>query len=155
MFPLDPLTFQIRCKTKEIAVRDFINTKFEGFQHDKSLWYNETACDCTTKRRIDHRKLINGTLLCIEIDENQHKSYSKADEEARYNDLFMAYGGKFIFIRFNPDKYKDENGKTCNPMLFNRLTILEDEIKKQIKRIENEENTDLLEVIELYYDIIK
>jgi hypothetical protein len=40
-------------------------------------------------------------------------------------------------------------------MLFNRLTILEDEIKKQIKRIENEENTDLLEVIELYYDKIK
>jgi len=152
LFPLDPLTFQIRSKTKEIAVRDFINTKFEGFQHDKPLWYNETACDCTTKRRIDHRKLINGTLLCIETDENQHKSYSKADEEARYNDLFMAYGGKFIFIRFNPDKYKDENGKSCNPMLFNRLTILEYEIKKQIKRIENEENTDLLEVIELYYD---
>jgi hypothetical protein len=152
LFPLDPLTFQIRCKTKEIAVRDFINTKFEGFYHDKPLWYNETACDCTTKRRIDHRKLINGTLLCIETDENQHKSYSKQDEEARYHDLFMAYGGKFIFIRFNPDKYKDENGKSSNPMLFNRLIVLEEEINKQIKRIENDENIDLLEVIELYYD---
>jgi len=152
LFPLDPLTFQIRCKTKEIAVRDFINTKFEGFQHDKTLWYNETACDCTTKRRIDHRKLINGTLLCIETDENQHKSYSKEDEEARYHDLFMAYGGKFVFIRFNPDKYKDENGKSCNPMLFNRLIVLEEEVNKQIKRIENDENKDLLEVVELYYD---
>ena len=152
LFPLDPLTFQIRCKTKEIAVRDFINTKFEGFQHDKPLWYNESACDCTTKRRIDHRKLINGTMLCIETDENQHKSYSKADEEARYNDVFMAYGGKFVFIRFNPDKYKDENGKSCNPMLFNRLIVLEEEINKQIQRIEKEENNDLLEVVELYYD---
>jgi hypothetical protein len=152
LFPLDPLTFQIRCKTKEIAVRDFINTKFGGFYHDKPLWYNETACDCTTKRKIDHRKLINATLLCIETDENQHKSYSKQDEEARYNDLFMAYGGKFIFIRFNPDKYKDENGKSSNPMLFNRLIVLEEEINKQIKRIENDENKDLLEVIELYYD---
>jgi hypothetical protein len=152
LFPLDPLTFQIRCKTKEIAVRDFINTKFEGFHHDKPLWYNETACDCTTKRRIDHRKLINGTILCIETDENQHKSYSKQDEEARYHDLFMAYGGKFIFIRFNPDKYKDEKGKSSNPMLFNRLIVLEEEINKQIKRIENDENKDLLEVIELYYD---
>jgi hypothetical protein len=152
LFPLDPLTFQIRCKTKEIAVRDFINTKFEGFHHDKPLWYNESVCDCTTKRRIDHRKLINATLLCIETDENQHKSYSKQDEEARYHDLFMAYGGKFIFIRFNPDKYKDENGKSSNPMLFNRLIVLEEEINKQIKRIENDENKDLLEVIELYYD---
>ena len=152
LFPLDPLTFQIRCKTKEIAVRDFINTKFEGFNHDKTLWYKESACDCTTKRRIDHRKLINGTLLCIETDENQHKSYSKADEEARYHDLFMAYGGKFVFIRFNPDKYKDKNGKSSNPMLFNRLIVLEEEINKQIVRIENDENDDLLEVIELYYD---
>jgi hypothetical protein len=152
LFPLDPLTFQIRSKTKEIAVRDFINAKFEGFQHDKSIWYNETVCDCTTKRRIDHRKLINDTLLCIETDENQHKSYSKTDEEARYNDIFMAFGGKFIFIRFNPDKYKDKNGKSCNPMLVNRLPILEDEINKQIKRIETGENTELLEVIEIYYD---
>jgi len=152
LFPLDPLTFQIRSKTKEIAVRDFINSKFDGFQHDKSLWYNETACDCTTKRRIDHRKLINGTLLCIETDENQHKNYSKSDEEARYHDLFIAYGGKFIFIRLNPDKYKDEKGNSCNPMLFNRLIVLENEINKQIKRIENEENKELLEVIKLYYD---
>ena len=152
LFPLDPLTFQIRSKTKEIAVRDFINSKFEGFYHDKPLWYNETVCDCTTKRRIDHRKLINGTLLCIETDENQHKSYSKADEEARYHDLFMAYGGKFVFIRFNPDKYKDKSGKSCNPMLFNRLIVLEEEIEKQIKRIENDENKELLEVFELYYD---
>ena len=152
LFPLDPLTFQIRSKTKEIAVRDYINTKFKGFHHDKPLWYNETACDCTSKRRIDHRKLINETLLCIETDENQHKGYSKQDEEARYNDLFMAYGGKFIFIRFNPDKYKDEKGKSCNPMLFNRLIILEEEIQKQIKRIENEENKELLEVIELFFD---
>ena len=152
LFPLDPLSFQIHCKTKEIAVRNFINSKFEGFYHDKPLWYNESVCDCTTKRRIDHRKLINGTLLCIETDENQHKNYSKTDEEARYNDLFMAYGGKFIFIRFNPDKYKDKNNKSCNPMLFNRLPILEDEINKQFKRIEKEENKELLEVIELYYD---
>jgi len=152
LFPLDPLTFQIRSKTKEIAVRDFINSRFEGFQHDKPLWYNETVCDCTRKRRIDHRKLINGTLLCIETDENQHKSYSKSHEEARYNDLFMAFGGKFIFIRFNPDKYKDKNKKSCNPMLINRLPTLEDEINKQIKRINSEENTELLEVVELYYD---
>ena len=152
LFPNDALTFQIRSKTKEIAVRDFINSKFEGFYHDKPLWYNETACDCTTKRRIDHRKLINNTLLCIETDENQHKAYSKVDEEARYHDLFMAFGGKFIFIRFNPDKYKDKNGKSLNPMLVNRLPVLETEINKQIKRIQNNENAELLEVIELYYD---
>jgi hypothetical protein len=39
--------------------------------------------------------------LCIETDENQHKTYSKEDEEARYHDLFMAFGGKFILIIYS------------------------------------------------------
>ena len=145
------LSYDFDSKLNCGIVRDFINSRFKGFQHDNPLWYNETAYNFTNKRRIDHCKLINDTLLCIEIDENQHKSYSKEDEIARYNDLFMGFGGKFIFIRFNPDKYKN-NGKSCNPMLIIRLPVLGREIDKQIKRIESNENTELLEVIELYYD---
>jgi hypothetical protein len=149
-FPLDPLTFQIRCKTKEIAVRDFINANFSGFQHDKIL---ETGhCDCTIRRRIDHRKLIGNTLLVIETDENQHKSYDKMDEETRYDDLFMAHSGKWIYIRFNPDKYKDKNGKSKNTMIATRMETLHKEIERQMKRIENEENTELMERIYMYYD---
>jgi hypothetical protein len=150
LFPNDPLTLQIRSKTKEIAVRDYINLNFEGFQHDKPLWTGN--CDCTHRRRIDHRKIIGNTLLCIETDENQHKDYNKTDEEVRYDDLFMLHGGKFIYIRFNPDKFKDNNGKSINPMLYSRLPILKEEVEKQIKRIENEENKELLEIIKLYYD---
>jgi hypothetical protein len=153
LFPNDPLTLQIRSKTKEIAVRDFINLNFEGFQHDKPLWSG--SCDCSHRRRIDHRKLICNTLLCIETDENQHKDYNKTDEEIRYDDLFMLHGGKFIYIRFNPDKFKDKNNKSINPMLYTRLPILKEEIERQIKRIENEENKELLEIIKLYYDEIK
>jgi hypothetical protein len=148
-FPNDPLTFQIRCKTKEQAVRDYINENFKGFQHDIPLWIG--GCDCTHKRRIDHRKLIGNTLLCIETDENQHKGYDKEDEETRYNDLMMIHGGKLIFIRFNPDKYKEKNINK-NPTIATRLIVLKDEIEKQIKRIENEENVELLEEIFLYYD---
>jgi hypothetical protein len=148
-FPNDSLTFQMKSKTKEIAVRDFINSKFDGFSHDQPLWTGN--CDCTHRRRIDHRKLIGNTLLCIETDENQHKSYNNKDEEVRYDDLFMIHGGKFIFIRFNPDKYLLK-GKQKNPYLFLRLLTLEEEIKKQINRIENDDNTELLEIIKLFYD---
>ena len=49
-------------------------------------------------------------------------------------------------------EFTDENGKSSNPMLFNRLIVLEEEINKQIKRIENDENKELLEVVELYFD---
>ena len=149
-FPKDPLTFQIRCKTKEIAVRDFINSNYEGFVHDKPLHTHN--CECTHRRRIDHRILINDTMLCIETDEFQHKGYDKDDEEIRYNDLYMMHGGKWIYIRFNPDKYKDKNGTTRNPAIGTRLRKLQQEIDKQLDRINNSKNTELLEIIKLYYN---
>ena len=51
-------------------------------------------------------------MLAVEVDEGQHKGKSYRDEaEARYNDLAMAFGGKWVFIRFNPDSYVDADGK--------------------------------------------
>ena len=150
LFPTDPLTFQIKSKTKEIAVRDYINTIFDGFQHDKCLFTG--GCNCPHRRRIDHRKLIGNTLLCIETDENQHKRYDKQDENDRYEDLYMVFSGKWIFIRFNPDKYTNKKGVRKNPTIARRLVKLKKEIEKQIKRIENEENKELVEISYLYYD---
>lgn len=149
-FPLDPLTFQIRSKTKEIAVRDFINANFEGFQHNKRLQTGH--CDCTIRRSIDHRMLIGNTLIAIETDENQHKRYDEMDEETRYDDLFMAHSGKWIYIRFNPDKYINAQGVSRNPMIATRLEELKKEIEKQINRVEHEENTELVERVYMYYD---
>ena len=74
------------------------------------------------------------------------------NEEIRENDLFMAYSGKWIYIRFNPDKYKSKNGKKKNPEIATRLIKLKKEIEKQIKRIKNEENAEFLERIYMYYD---
>jgi hypothetical protein len=149
-FPLDPLTFQIRSKTKEIAVRDFINANFEGFQHNKRLQTGH--CDCTIRRSIDHRMLIGNTLIAIETDENQHKAYNEMDEETRYDDLFMAHSGKWIYIRFNPDKYINAQGVRKNPMIATRLDALKTEIEKQLERVAQEENVELVERVYMYYD---
>ena len=127
-----------------------MNSNYEGFIHDKVLEYG--GCDCNHRRRIDHRKMINNTLLCIETDENQHKTYSKENEETRYNDSVSALTCKYIFIRFNPDSYTNKKNRNANPMIGTRLKRLQEEINKQILRIEQEENNELLEVIELYYD---
>ena len=151
LFPNDPKALQIRCKTKEIAVRDFINVSYVGFQHDKPLYVGD--CDCSSRRRIDHRKLIDNTMLCIETDENQHKNYDKQDEIKRYNDLYLQFSAKFIFIRFNPDKYI-ENNITKNPMMAKRLITLKETIDNQIQRILNNKNNDLVEIIYLFYNSI-
>ena len=94
----------------------------------------------------------NNTLLCIETDENQHKSYNVKDEQDRYNDLLSTFTCKYIFIRFNPNSYTNKNGKICNPSISTRLLILKQEIDKQITRIENDQNINLLEIKYLYFD---
>ena len=104
------------------------------------------------KRRIDHRKLIGNTILAIETDENQHKGYDKMDEELRYDDLQMVHGGKWIYIRFNPDKYTDKGGRRKNPTIATRLATLKEVIDTQITRIETENNEGPLDRIYLYYD---
>ena len=70
----------------------------------------------------------------------------------RYNDLYNAFSGKWIYIRFNPDKYTNKKGRRKNPTIATRLIVLHKEIEKQIERIKNEENTELVERIYLYYD---
>jgi len=141
LFPNDERSKVVYIHTKEIRVRNKINEVFEGFIHDKPLYTGQ--CDCTMRRRIDHRKLIGATLLCVETDEFAHKGYDPKDEEIRYDDLFMVHSGKWVFIRFNPD------GKGVD--MDDKLSRLVEEIHIQIKRIENEENSELLEVVKLFY----
>jgi hypothetical protein len=154
VFPDDPRSTVIYEHTKEIAVRNRINEEFEGFIHDRPLYTGN--CDCTHRRRVDHRRLINDTILAIETDEFGHRSYTKvhslsdryqvSDEEIRYDDLYMIHSGKWIFIRFNPDDNRI-HGKVD---LDDKLDVLVETVRDQIDRIENGYNTELLEIVKLY-----
>ena len=142
----------MRKKSKELQVVAHLASTYDGFVHDRSLYIDLEGGCCSTKRRIDLRKLINNTMLCIEIDGNQHKSYIKQDEEHRYDDLFMYFSGKYIFIRYNPDPYKDADGKTRNPKFDTRMALLEQLINMLTRRINNELSTELAEIHHLCYD---
>ena len=161
LFPDDVRVKMARIKSREILVECFIEEEFGGFRHDTPIIYG--GCDCLSRRRIDHRKLINATMLAIETDEGQHKSYDDEDETNRYDDLYMHHSGKFIFIRFNPDSYRDQTGKR-HPGFFDnsmkqntteverRLSVLKDKIDEITRRIEQDENTELVEIHKLFYD---
>jgi len=131
-------------RTKERAedtVKTYINANFKDFVHDQKM---PTAhCNCNHRRRIDHRRVVGNTLLCIETDEHHHRNYNAEDEDARYHDVIVAWGGKLCFIRINPD------GK--GPPLEERLERLHAEITRHIGRIERGENSSYLEVWHLYY----
>ena len=93
-------------------------------------------------------------MLCIEIDEEQHKKYIKQDEQHRYDDLLMVFSGKYIFIRYNPDKFIDKFKSSKNPYFETRMEVLENFINKHIARIHNNENNDLVEIHHVFYDEI-
>ena len=142
VFPNDERSKVIYTHTKEIRVRNAINANFEGFVHDIPLYTG--GCDCTHRRRIDHRKLIGNTILAIETDEFGHRGYDKKDEEIRYDDVYMIHSGKWIFIRFNPDN------NISKVDIDDKIDKLIETIKECINQIKHDENTELVKIIKLY-----
>jgi hypothetical protein len=157
VFPTHELSIrQINYCGKERKVKNFISqcglldNDYRGFIHNTPMIIPDCG-DCSVKRRIDFRKMINNTLLCIEVDEHAHGGYNKLDEEIiRYNELMYVYTCRMIFIRFNPDPCR--GNKTT---MRERLPLLLLEIKKQTSRILNDENTELLEIYYMFYPIKK
>ncbi len=143
VFPTDPRSKKVYRHTKEVMVRNRINEHFSGFVHDTPLYTGN--CDCTHRRRIDHRKLIGNTILAVETDEFGHRSYDMRDEEIRYDDVYMLHSGKWIFIRFNPDS------NISKIDIADKLDKLIETMEDCISRIERGENTELVEIIKLYH----
>ena len=62
-------------------------------------------------------------MLCVEIDEYQHKYYIRVDEEQHYDDLFVDFSGKYIYIRYNLDSYLG-NGNRTHPTFEAIMTVI-------------------------------
>ena len=115
-----------------------------------------------TKKSPDIAIICENYVIVIEVDENQHKNtgndnfYSKENEKNKMNlikDYYKSINKKTIYIRFNPDDYKNKNNiKIKSPWkedenrvlklidkndFDNRLEILKQKIdyylKKEIK----------------------
>jgi len=146
-YPSDPRSDKnSKLKRRETVVREAIDDMFEGFIHDKAF---STGGCCPHSREIDHRITINRTVFAVETDEKAHVSYNKVDEINRYDDLFVAYSAKFVFIRFNCDTTREQLGAKTS--LDHKIQVLLECIGTQIARIRNNENTELCEIVKLFY----
>jgi len=149
LFPDDPLTQKIPRKTFEIEVSTTILSHDPSYKHDTRLEFG--GCDCLSRRRIDFWKIIGNTIIAIEVDEHQHRRYDTQDEEIRYDDLYMHFSGKWIFIRFNPNSFRVA-GRRKDPPLQERLPRLLEEIRLHESRVIKETNMDLMEIHRLFFD---
>jgi len=149
-------------KTKEKTVVDYIMNKFLNLTwiHDKKIY------DGCSRRRPD-LLLDLGEQIIIEVDENKHDAYDCICENKRLMEISQDLNHRpIIFIRFNPDKYTDNNGniiKSCwkihkqSGILLidkkkinewnDRLKLLETQVQYWI----NNKTTKIIEIIELFY----
>ena len=141
-------------KLKEHHVVDALKAHFKEqitMIFDKAI---EGGC---SKKRPDVSIDFGSHYLMIEIDENRHVNYSC--EEKRIVELYEDVGfRKIIFLRFNPDRYKEGTHKYTSPFKYTRSGILqldETEFNRRIEqlllRINIHRITEPLEQITIEY----
>lgn len=105
-FPNHPLSH--RRVRKEHYITNLLKKDFP----DLNLIFDKTiSCQsCNTKRPDIFIELFSYCII-IEIDEDQHVNYSC--DNKRMMEIFESLGNRpLVVIRFNPDSYKDTDGKT-------------------------------------------
>jgi hypothetical protein len=171
-FPDEPITYNY--KVKEKLVSSYINKEFKEY----NPIFDKIIQSGSSKRRPDIFLDLSNISLIGEIDEYKHNDNSYNDEDERtleiHKDLCNRQIAKklnpkpTVFLRFNPDSYKDENGKTIKSCFKidkssglcvikngaewnNRLEALKAMIEKYINHIPTEEVT----IEYLFYDNVK
>ncbi len=57
-------------------------------------------------------KEMGSRIVIVEVDENSHDVYNPTCEEKRMGEIWEDLGHRpLVFVRFNPDRYKDELGR--------------------------------------------
>lgn len=149
-------------KTKEKEVVEFVKQQFPNYtwMHDKKV---QDGC---SKRRPDLLLDMGSHIVIIEVDENKHTDYDCSCENKRLMQLSQdVLHRPIIFIRFNPDGYKDINNvshTTC--WKVNKLGILcipktkQEEwnqrlntLKEQIQYWIDNPSEKTIEIVELFY----
>ena len=134
-------------KTKEKNVTDFITINFQNLN-----WIiDKKVQDGCSKRRPDLLLDLGYQIIIIEIDENQHADYDCSCENKRIMELSKDVGHRpIIFIRFNPDDYKNINNENITSCfgIDNRSGVLI--VKKSKQKEWNERLNVLKNVIEYW-----
>ncbi len=105
LFPDKPVARN--SKTKETTVATFLKEKFPDitWKCDKRV---EDGC---SRRRPDLLLDMGTHIVIVEVDENSHDGYDPTCEEKRLGEIWGdVHHCKIVFVRFNTDKYKGEDG---------------------------------------------
>ncbi len=152
--PNNPLSKGAHLASKELKVLRYLTEEFPGiFTHNRRLILSDRDKSCTIyNRRIDFQTEVKNYVFCIEVDENQHKYYDPLEEEKRIMQIYENANRNMVFIRFNPDKYK-QDGKLMRTSFDKRLITLGNKIREVIDRIESDKGySSWFTEIKMFFD---
>ena len=137
--------FQEYKQRKEHIIMDILKLHdLEPDLHDKIY---DSNC---SKKRVDAIYDCKTHYVLLEIDEHQHSSSQYNCERVRMINLSQEFGGTpVIFLRFNPDSYRDQFEEYVAPNIEGRMFKL----IETIQRLRDYKPTCLLSVVYLYYDL--
>lgn len=144
--------YKRRQQVKQHEVTKFLETRLT----EKTIDINDAILDnACTKQRPDIGYDCETHYVFIEVDENQHrysKGYEAPCEVSRMIKLALSCGGKgAIFIRYNPDAFRDNDGKVCKVPKAPRQDNLLRWVRHCLQSAP-ENKQDFLRIIYLYYD---
>lgn len=93
--------------------------------------------------------------VVLEVDEEQHRSYEKECENIRMRNIVESLAMPIIFVRYNPDSYKNSKGKREDPCRRKRYAVLEKVLNETMGGEAFEKIRDekiYLGVVYIYYD---
>ena len=141
----DCAEFQLKkpLKQREMLVKAILDeAKIPYKSHDK---IPENSCH---RYRPDFYFDWGTHIVILEVDEEQHRGYACECDHARMINLFQDQGGmKTLFIRFNPDAYKDKNGKRHQWTASRGTKLLE-----VLRQTRDHLPEHLISAVQLYYD---
>jgi len=116
-------------RLKEQYLHDELIKEYETTK----IVFNKKIDDGCSSRRPDVRIECLTHTIIIECDEHKHQGYSC--ENKRIMEIFQDLGNRpIIFLRFNPDSYKDENNIMIDGCFLKTNTIVNSLQKKEWER---------------------
>jgi hypothetical protein len=136
-----------RCKLQESIVEKLLKDNNIEYKREYRITFRHIGL---TYARVDFIININGVIICLEVDENQHIHYRIKYEVNRmyyvYKSLMMNINIiPIVFIRYNPHGYKI-NGMT-------KRTTLEERHEKLIETIKYALTLNDNAIIYLFYNM--
>jgi len=124
-------------KNKEMKIKQTLDENAIKYVHDRRLLDRDADCDNSASRpdfqvEHTHQELVT---ICVEVDENQHKTYTSTCELVRLNNIAISsqFRRPLVIVRYNPDPFTVGNQRiTCREL---SRKAKEDIFLRELKRV--------------------